>query len=168
VASDGAGKGAVFRIVLPCVSEVPQADSARASAAVARRDAAECKRILVVDDNADAAESIAVLLRLEGHEVKTVGDAQQALECCQVFAPGAVVLDIGLPGMDGYELARRLRKLPGAKDALYIALTGYGQKEDRAAAAAAGFHHHFIKPADPRAIYAVISENLRGEASRSA
>ena len=168
VSSEGPGRGAEFRIVLPCVSEVPHADSTRSTAAVSRQDKADRKRILVVDDNADAAESIAVLLRLEGHEVKTVHDAHQALQCCQVFAPGAVVLDIGLPGMDGYELARQLRRIPGAKDALYIALTGYGQKEDRAAAESAGFHHHFIKPADPRAIYAVISENARGTVTRSA
>jgi signal transduction histidine kinase/DNA-binding response OmpR family regulator len=167
VASEGAGKGAEFRIVLPCVSEVPHAEPAK-SAAVSRTSVEERKRVLVVDDNADAAESIAVLLRMEGHEVKTVGDAQQALECCQVFAPGAVVLDIGLPGMNGYELARQLRRMPASKNALFIALTGYGQKEDRAAAESAGFHHHFIKPADPRAIYAVISANLRTEASRSA
>jgi CheY-like chemotaxis protein/nitrogen-specific signal transduction histidine kinase len=167
VASEGAGKGAEFRIVLPCLTEVPNADGPKSAVSV-RMAATERKRILVVDDNADAAESIAVLLRLEGHEVKTVADANQALECCQVFAPGAVVLDIGLPGMDGYDLARQLRRLPSCRDALYIALTGYGQKEDRAAAESAGFHHHFIKPADPRAIYAVISENLRTEASRSA
>jgi CheY-like chemotaxis protein len=73
-----------------------------------------------------------------------------------VFAPSAVVLDIGLPGMSGYELARRLREMPETRRALFIALTGYGQREDRALATEAGFHHHFIKPADPRAIHAVI------------
>jgi CheY-like chemotaxis protein len=85
-----------------------------------------------------------------------VGDGPQALACSQVFAPAAVVLDIGLPGMNGYELARRLRELPETRDALFIALTGYGQQEDRKLAAEAGFHHHFIKPADPRAIHQAI------------
>jgi CheY-like chemotaxis protein/anti-sigma regulatory factor (Ser/Thr protein kinase) len=155
VSSDGPGKGAEFRIFLPCISEVPQ--ESRRPAAVQERLRAEGKRILVVDDNVDAAESIAVLLRLEGHEVKTVPDGMQALACSQVFAPSAVVLDIGLPGMNGYELARRLRELPVTRRALFIALTGYGQKEDREQATEAGFHHHFIKPADPRAIHAVIS-----------
>ena len=158
VSSDGPGRGAQFTIRLPCISEVPKGEEgARAPERRARPGAAAGRRVLVVDDNVDAAESIAVLLRLEGHEVKTVGDAEQALACSQVFAPRAIVLDIGLPGMDGYTLARELRRLPGTRDALFIALTGYGQKEDRAQAAAAGFHHHFIKPADPRAIHAAIA-----------
>ena len=122
--------------------------------------------MLVVDDNADAADSIAVLLRMEGHEVKTVYDGHQALASSQVFAPSVVVLDVGLPGMDGYEVARRLRELPETRQALFIALTGYGQKEDRSLAAAAGFDHHFIKPADPRAIHAVISQHDVGPARR--
>jgi CheY-like chemotaxis protein len=157
VTSEGAGKGAEFRIVLPCISEVPHAVSAREES-LQRPALSAGRRVLVVDDNVDAAESIAVLLRMEGHEVKTVSDAQQALASSQVFAPSVVVLDIGLPGMDGYELARRLRQLPQTNGALFIALTGYGQKEDRARAAAAGFEHHFIKPADPRAIHTVISQ----------
>ena len=156
VSSDGPGKGARFSIVLPCISEVPQENDNKQSA-YQEKIAAEGRRILVVDDNVDAAESIAVLLRMEGHEVKTVTDGQQALACSRVFAPSAVVLDIGLPGMNGYELARRLREMPETRRALFIALTGYGQREDRALAAEAGFHHHFIKPADPRAIHAVIS-----------
>jgi CheY-like chemotaxis protein len=94
---------------------------------------------------------------MEGHEVKTVSDPYQAISSSQVFAPSVVVLDIGLPGMDGYELARRLRQLPETRQALFIALTGYGQREDRELAAAAGFAHHFIKPADPLAIHEAIS-----------
>jgi signal transduction histidine kinase len=158
VTSEGAGKGAEFRIVLPCISEVPHMASGKEAEAIQKPVFSEGRRVLVVDDNVDAAESIAVLLRMEGHEVKTVTDAQQALASSQVFAPSVVVLDIGLPGMDGYELARRLRQLPETRTALFIALTGYGQKEDRAQASAAGFQHHFIKPADPLAIHTVISQ----------
>jgi signal transduction histidine kinase/DNA-binding response OmpR family regulator len=165
VASEGPGHGAEFRLLLPCISEVPSADAPAREAPRPRRRA-EGRRVLVVDDNVDAADSIAVLLRMEGHEVKTVTDAAQALASAEVFAPSAVVLDIGLPGMDGYTLARELRKLPRLGDALFIALTGYGQKEDQAQAAAAGFHHHFIKPADPRAIHAAIVE--AGDAPRLA
>jgi CheY-like chemotaxis protein len=155
VTSDGPGAGSKFSVVLPCISEVPQESVKKSS--FQEKTVTEGRRILVVDDNVDAAESIAVLLRMEGHEVKTVTDGQQALACSQVFAPSAVVLDIGLPGMSGYELARRLREMPETRRALFIALTGYGQREDRALATEAGFHHHFIKPADPRAIHAVIS-----------
>jgi CheY-like chemotaxis protein len=99
-----------------------------------------------------------VFLRLEGHEVKTVTDAAQALACSAVFAPQVIILDIGLPGMDGYKLAQELAARPETAQALLIALTGYGQKEDRTLASEAGFTHHFVKPADPCAIQAVIAE----------
>jgi CheY-like chemotaxis protein len=118
------------------------------------------KRILVVDDNADAAESIAVLMGIEGHEVKTVTDAMQALTCLDVFAPQVAIIDIGLPGMNGYELAagiRANRKLPKP---LLIALTGYGQAEDFDRSRDAGFDHHFVKPANLKAIQAVIDSGL--------
>jgi CheY-like chemotaxis protein len=95
-----------------------------------------------------------VFLRLEGHEVKTAGDGFEALACCQFFAPDVAVIDIGLPGMDGYQLAGRLAQ--GALPHLLIALTGYGQSEDIARSEAAGFHHHFVKPADPCTIQAAI------------
>jgi CheY-like chemotaxis protein len=115
------------------------------------------RRVLVIDDNIDAAESIAVFLRLEGHEVRTVSDGPQAVAIAQVFAPQVAVVDIGLPGMNGYEVARRLRLKGSGAPALLIALTGYGQKEDRARSTEAGFDHHFVKPADPRLIQAAIA-----------
>jgi len=161
VASDGPGRGAEFRVVLPCISEVPQGSALERKNYPESEKPQEGMRILVVDDNADAAESIAVLLRLEGHEVKTVADGASAIACSQVFAPSAVVLDIGLPGMSGYDVARRLRELPVTRHAVFIALTGYGQREDRDLAAAAGFQHHFTKPADPRAIHDVITRRPR-------
>jgi CheY-like chemotaxis protein len=155
VLSEGIGKGSLFRVTLPCISEVCQSEPAEAPAA----EAAFCggKRVLVVDDNIDAAESIAVFLRLEGHEVRTVTDAPQALAIAQVFAPQVAVLDIGLPGMSGYELARRLRQGSASAPVLLVALTGYGQKGDRAQSDEAGFDHHFVKPADPRHIQAAIA-----------
>ena len=155
VKSDGIGKGSLFRVVLPCISEVPQAVP-EGSAAVLHAATAG-KRVLVIDDNIDAAESIAVYLRLEGHEVRTVSDGPQAVAIAQVFAPQVAVVDIGLPGMNGYEVARRLRLKGSEAPALLIALTGYGQKEDRARSAEAGFDHHFVKPADPRLIQAAIA-----------
>jgi CheY-like chemotaxis protein len=157
VRSEGIGKGSLFRVVLPCISEVsPGGEPARVSEALAARAAG--RRILVVDDNIDAAESIAVFLRLEGHEVRTVSDGPQAVAIAQVFAPQVAVVDIGLPGMSGYEVARRLRLQGAAAPALLIALTGYGQKEDRARSTEAGFDYHFVKPADPRSIQEAIGK----------
>jgi signal transduction histidine kinase len=157
VASEGIGKGALFRVTLPCISEVVRGQET-AAAALLPGAPAGAKRVLVVDDNLDAAESIAVYLRLEGHEVRTVSDGAQAVAIAQVFAPQVAVLDIGLPGISGYEVARRLREDAGpAAGLLLVALTGYGQKEDRSQSDAAGFHHHFVKPADPRDIQAAIA-----------
>ncbi|HKX37423.1 MAG TPA: response regulator [Burkholderiales bacterium] len=157
VKSDGLGKGSLFRVVLPCISEVSQPEEAGRGAAE-RRGPTGGRRVLVVDDNIDAAESIAVFLRLEGHEVRTVSDGAQAVAIAQVFAPQIGVIDIGLPGMNGYEVARRLRLKGAESPALLIALTGYGQKEDRVRSQEAGFDHHFVKPADPRLIQAAIAE----------
>src|SRR5205085_4172920 len=121
--SEGPRKGAEFRVVIPCVSVVGGADTAAVRTPPVRTHG---RRILIVDDNQDAADSIAQYLQLEGHEVKAVGDGLQALACVPVFAPQIVVLDIGLPGMSGYEIARRMRKLPATRDVLLVALTGYG------------------------------------------
>jgi signal transduction histidine kinase/DNA-binding response OmpR family regulator len=157
VKSDGLGKGSLFRVVLPCISEVSQPEEV-GRAAAERRAPTGGRRVLVVDDNIDAAESIAVFLRLEGHEVRTVSDGAQAVAIAQVFAPQIGVIDIGLPGMNGYEVARRLRLRGAESPSLLIALTGYGQKEDRVRSQEAGFDHHFVKPADPRLIQAAIAD----------
>jgi signal transduction histidine kinase len=155
VKSEGLGQGSLFSVILPCISEVPQAAS-EAGPTVAS-SSTPGRRVLVIDDNIDAAESIAVYLRLEGHEVRTVSDGAQAVAIAQVFAPQIAVVDIGLPGMNGYEVARRLRLKGKEGPALLIALTGYGQKEDRARSDEAGFDHHFVKPADPRVIQEAIA-----------
>jgi CheY-like chemotaxis protein len=122
------------------------------------------KRILVVDDNADAAESIAVLMEIEGHEVKTVTDAMQALACLDAFAPDVAIIDIGLPGMNGYELAAGIRAHRTLPKPLLIALTGYGQSEDFDRSREAGFDHHFVKPAEISAIQAAIDGGLPADA----
>jgi CheY-like chemotaxis protein len=105
-------------------------------------------RILVVDDNVDAAESMAVLLRLHGHEVRTAYDGPGGLEAARAFRPQAVLLDIGLPRMDGYEVARRLRGEQGLEKILLVAVTGYGQEEARLRGRVAGFDSYLVKPAD--------------------
>ncbi|HUP10499.1 MAG TPA: response regulator [Caldimonas sp.] len=161
VSSEGVGRGAQFRIHLPCLSEAvsPEPDRRDESPAVV---GTRC-RVLVVDDNHDAAEAAAVLLSLAGHEVKAVGDAHEAIACAPVFAPDVVVLDIGLPGMDGYELARRLRELPQTNASLMVALTGYGQRGDRDRARDAGFDHHLTKPAEPDDLLALIAAWRSGQ-----
>ena len=123
--------------------------------ALARRGTGEGTskhRLLVVDDNRDAAESMSMLLEMWGHDVAFAYDGPSALETAQQWQPEAVFLDIGLPGMDGYEVAARLRELPQAKGAVLIAITGYGQEDDRVRSRQVGIDHHLIKPVAPDAL----------------
>lgn len=156
--SEGEGRGSEFLVRLPRlpVSAVPVP-----AAVEGARPVVQTRRILVVDDNRDAAESLAEALRAAGHAVAVAAQAQGALEQAVQEAPEVLVLDIGLPGMDGYELARRLRRLPGTADALFIALTGYGQEQDRAQARAAGFDYHLLKPVDVEQLLRVVREAER-------
>jgi two-component system, OmpR family, response regulator len=114
------------------------------------------RRLLVVDDNKDAAESMSMLLEMWGHDVAYACDGPSALETAEQWQPQAVFLDIGLPGMDGYEVAERLRELPNAKDAVLIAITGYGQEDDRVRSRRAGIDHHLVKPVAPDALRSLI------------
>jgi CheY-like chemotaxis protein len=107
------------------------------------------RRVLVVDDNRDAADSLAMLLSLEGHEVKTVHSGEVALQVGPSYAPEVVLLDIGMPGMNGYEVARRIRAKPWKKSLMLVAVTGWGQAEDKRRALEAGFDDHMTKPVDP-------------------
>jgi CheY-like chemotaxis protein len=120
------------------------------------------RRVLVVDDNVDAAQTVAMLLEVLGHETAVEYDPLQALISARERSFDAFVLDIGLPGMDGHELARQIRALPGAAGALFIALTGYGQQQDRDASKAAGFHYHFVKPADVDALARALAGGVPG------
>jgi len=159
--SAGVGAGAQFRVRLPCLVEVGERPAQVAVQPPPRR---AC-RILVVDDNQDAAQATAVLLELAGHEVKAVGDGHDALASAPVFAPHVVLLDIGLPRLDGYAVARELRTLDETSSACLIALTGYGQPADRGRAMEAGFDHHLTKPADPDELLRVIQEWLHSHAA---
>jgi CheY-like chemotaxis protein len=106
------------------------------------------RRVLVVDDNVDAATSLAMLLNFQGHQAEAVYNGKDALERVGSFNPEVALLDIGLPGMNGYELAKRLRAMPQLEGVRLIALTGYGQADDRERAIAAGFDDHLVKPVD--------------------
>jgi PAS domain S-box-containing protein len=142
--SDGPGQGSEFVLRLPLAGLT--LSSAANDAAASSVAAPTSRRVLVVDDNPDAVDSLAVLLRAEGHVVEIAFDGSGALVVASRFRPDVIFLDIGLPGMDGYEVARRLRREPGPAPWL-VALTGYGQEEDRRQALAAGFDEHVVKPA---------------------
>jgi CheY-like chemotaxis protein/anti-sigma regulatory factor (Ser/Thr protein kinase) len=146
-ASEGRGKGSEFTITLPA-TEVPDAASespAPPAAAVAEPPAA-AQRVLVVDDNRDAAEMLSQALAMAGHDVRTAHDGPTALEVAGQQRPSVVFLDIGLPVMDGYEVARRLRSLDWDSPPTLVAITGYGQPSDRAQSSEAGFDRHLVKP----------------------
>jgi CheY-like chemotaxis protein len=144
--SDGFGSGSVFRARLPVVSSEVEIHALKhAEPAVNRAKF----RILVVDDNKDAAESIGMMLRLRGDELRTVHDGRHAVEEAAAFRPEIILLDIGMPHINGYEIARRVRQQWWGKDVILIALTGWGQDEDKERASRAGFDYHFTKPVNP-------------------
>lgn len=143
--SDGPGSGATFSVRWPRASS--RTRTAKISALFRPHGAAPL-RVLIVDDNADAAELLAELVGSIGHQVTVAHDATSAIEIAKDFAPQAALLDIGLPVIDGYELALRLRQLPNCADTLLIAVSGYTQPEDRERSKRAGFAHHLGKPVD--------------------
>src|SRR5262249_19062896 len=110
--------------------------------------AAKPRRILVVDDNVDAAQTLAMLVRLAGHQVEVAHDGRTTLKLAAQFRPHVILLDIGLPGMSGYEIARQLRRRPDGDRPLLVAVSGYGRDDDLRQAQEAGFDHHFTKPTD--------------------
>jgi CheY-like chemotaxis protein len=145
VESNGEGKGSRFVVRLPNVVE-----STAPAPAIVDVKSKTPRRVLVVDDNEDAIYTLSALLELDGHEVRTATSGPDALEVLREFTPDIALLDIGLPGMSGYELARHLRSQPHLARLMLVALTGWGQDEDRRQSHEAGFHHHFTKPVDIR------------------
>jgi len=154
--SAGAGRGSVFTIRLPAL---PGASTKLEPGAQKSRHAATHCRVLVVDDDSAVADSMALLLRIEGHDVRSATDGEAALELARSFRPQVILLDIGLQGMDGYEVARRLRneQAAGEKRCL-MAVTGYGHEEARARSAAAGFDQHLVKPVSPDTLCELLAE----------
>ena len=134
---------------------LPLADAAPDSAAQAQSGSAPTRRVLIVDDNQDSADSLAMLLELEGHQVRAVYTAMDALEQVSVFAPEIVLLDIGLPGMNGYDVAQKINAMPHPPR--LIAVSGYAQREDKERSAAAGFSAHLVKPVDIAALKRVLA-----------
>jgi two-component system CheB/CheR fusion protein len=171
--SAGLGKGSelVVRLpVLPPASEKPEPRAEPEHGAIAVPEPSSVpaapRRVLVVDDNVDVTDSLATLLRLRGHKVATAYDGPGALKRAGSFHPEVVLLDIGLPGLDGYQVAARLRRRRRTANALLVALTGYGQEEDQSRALQAGFDRHLIKPVDPRVIYQLLALPGAGAAEK--
>jgi signal transduction histidine kinase/DNA-binding response OmpR family regulator len=154
--SAGPNQGSEFVVRLPALA-AEQLTAPALNGGSHTNGAADACRVLLVDDNRDGAESLAMLLRLSGHEVRVCNDGPAALVAASEFRPDVVLLDIGLPGMDGFEVARRLRQRSELENVMLVALTGYGQEEDRRKAQQCGFDHHLVKPADPAALTALFA-----------
>ncbi len=148
--SEGAGRGSEFTVRLPLGA--PGAGTCAADDATAVPAAAQPLRILVVDDSRDAADICAMLLELSGHRVQTAYSGHRALEVAEAFQPQVLLLDIGLPDMDGYQLARSIRSAPWGHSACLVAVTGWGQEQDRRRASEVGFDHHLTKPVEAEAL----------------
>jgi CheY-like chemotaxis protein len=154
--SDGPGTGSEFVVRLPLLAELRSESSGPGESG--RPVESSARRILVVDDNVDAADSLTVLLRLMGNDVRTAHDGPAALAAAQTYRPDVVLLDLGLPGMSGYEVCRRLREGHFATGPLVVALTGYGKDEDRRRTREAGFDRHLVKPVNPDELREVLAE----------
>jgi CheY-like chemotaxis protein len=152
--SDGAGHGSELVVRLPLLALPADAPGGAGPELPPRTG---LRRVLVIDDNRDAAESMTVLLELWGHEVRIAYNGPDAVGLAADYRPDAVLLDIGLPGMNGYEVAQRLRELPGCEGAMLMAVTGYGQDEDRRRSREAGFDHHLTKPVEPAVLQSLLA-----------
>jgi len=155
-ASEGAGKGCEFTVRLPLAQHAGAPARPAATPVVA---GGALRKVLVVDDNHDAADSLGMLLQFLGAEVMVVHDGHAALAAIRGFRPEVVLLDLGMPGMNGLEVARRMREDPSARGITLVALTGWGQREDRRRTTEAGFDYHLVKPADVGMLQSILSMN---------
>ena len=157
--SEGPGSGSCFTVRLNLLPTI-DADAQPAPSADESPAGPPRARILVADDNYDAAQSLALMLGMDGHEVRTASDGLEALRVAEEFRPQLVLLDIGMPKLDGYETARRLRERPWSHATRLFALTGWGQEEDRERARQAGFDRHLVKPVDPDELTELLNQTL--------
>ncbi len=165
--SEGQGKGSEFVVRLPALPVDPAAEPPPLAPTEEKPRLAAC-RILIVDDNVDAADSLSILLHLEGHQTRVAYDGPSAVAAAQAELPDVAILDLGMPGMDGFEVAQRFRELPGGKDILLVALTGWTQEEDRRRCSKAGFDGHLPKPVELEALHEFLAHPklLRHSSSR--
>jgi signal transduction histidine kinase/ActR/RegA family two-component response regulator len=157
VASEGADRGSVFTVYLPAAVPLPEAAAAPEPPKPATGGT---RRVLVVDDNRDAADSLAMILEMSGTEVAVAYDGEQALVLIEEETPDVVLMDIGMPVMDGYEVARRIRSTPGGERFHLVALTGWGQADDKERALSTGFDEHMTKPVDPDVLAEMLASSV--------
>lgn len=157
--SDGLGAGSEFVVQLPLETSVPESLAADADAEIVSADVG--LKVLVVDDNRDAADTCAMLLEASGHHVQTAYTGRQALELARSFHPHAVLLDIGLPDVNGHELAERFRATPWGRSAILVAVTGWGQEQDRQRSVEAGFDRHLVKPISAETVESLLQSLAR-------
>jgi PAS domain S-box-containing protein len=162
--SDGPGRGSEFRVLLPRAAEIPAMQESPTDLFNLSVLGADRVRILIVDDNVDAADSLAQFLKLAGYQTRVAYDGRTAVEMAEILEPAVVLLDLGLPHLNGHEVARRLRALPWGRNAVLIALTGWGQEDDVQRSRQAGFDEHLTKPVDPEVLLQHIIVLTRGEA----
>jgi PAS domain S-box-containing protein len=152
--SQGTDRGSTFRVRLPRVQQGLREAEPAPSTSV---EAAVSKRVLIADDNRDAAESLQLWLQLAGHDVQIAGNGLEALRVAAEFKPDVALLDLGMPGLNGFDVARKIRDSAWGSDIVLVALTGWGQDEDRKQSAEAGFNHHLTKPVAPEAIESLVA-----------
>ena len=152
--SNGPNEGSAFIVRLPL--DIPSRQETAPTPGTPPSKALNRCRILVVDDNKDAADSLAMLLRVDGNDIRTAYDGLEAVEAAEMFHPEVALLDIGLPKMNGYDVARRIRQQPWGRDVTLVALTGWGKDEDRRLSQEAGFNFHIVKPVDLAALESLL------------
>ena len=155
--SEGPGRGSEFVIRLPVAAAEPAAERRDGDGRAALGPARVQRRVLVVDDNIDAARAFAEIVSLWKHDVRVASNGAAALEMAKSYHPDVVLLDIGLPGMSGYQVAKQLRRQPEFAKTVLVAVTGYGQEEDRRRSREAGFNYHLVKPVAPDALYDLLT-----------
>jgi CheY-like chemotaxis protein len=159
--SEGAGRGSEFVVRLPLAPPRTPGDPGEKTGEHRRIDVRR-RRVLIADDNFDSASSLSLMLQVMGNEVRVAHDGVEALAVAESFHPDAVLLDIGMPGLNGYEVCRKLRERPATSKAMIVALTGWGQEEDRRRSREFGFDQHLVKPVEPSTLEALLTSGLRG------
>ncbi|MBG9388420.1 response regulator [Caenimonas aquaedulcis] len=157
--SGGPGEGSTFTATLPLLAQEAEAAPPPEKRTAAQLEAAAAPmKVLIADDNVDAADTLAMLIEMLGHDVRHVNDGEAAVDAAAKFEPRVALIDLGMPKLNGYEVCKQIRQLPNGKDVIVVAVTGWGQPDDRRRSAEAGFDRHLVKPVDPSALTQLLGE----------